>query len=269
MEVLGLPATLLDASNKTVPTSSLAGHPFALYFSAHWCPPCRYISRPRWARTIHIFSPLCNLFSRQFTPVLSAWYKKNFLDADNPDKQFSIVFLSSDRSSEDFDGYHKEMNFHALAFADRDIKTKLSKKLGVKGIPTFIIFDAAGNVVSTDGRRIVDSDPDAVKYPWVPKSFAEEMGGVFVGPKAVPDFAALTATGKHVAYYFSAHWCPPCRKFTPELVKTYNAMVTAGTQFEIVFVSADRSDEAFEVQDDAMVGTALRGPTHRVSKQSI
>ena len=25
-----------------------------------------------------------------------------------------------------------------------------------------------------------------------------------------------------IAYYFSAHWCPPCRKFTPVLASLYN-----------------------------------------------
>ena len=30
---------------------------------------------------------------------------------------------------------------------------------------------------------------------------------------------------KVVGIYFSAHWCPPCRSFTPELIKTYKTVV--------------------------------------------
>lgn len=41
--------------------------------------------------------------------------------------------------------------------------------------------------------------------------------------------------------YFSAHWCGPCRRFTPELVKFYQEFATAHPEFELVFVSKDRS----------------------------
>jgi nucleoredoxin len=47
---------------------------------------------------------------------------------------------------------------------------------------------------------------------------------------------------KYVAVYFSAHWCPPCRKFTPELVKFTNDNRKDGN-FEVVFVSSDRSEK--------------------------
>ena len=43
--------------------------------------------------------------------------------------------------------------------------------------------------------------------------------------------------------YFSAHWCPPCRKFTPQLVQFYTNQ-KEDTNFEIIFVSADRDENA-------------------------
>ena len=51
---------------------------------------------------------------------------------------------------------------------------------------------------------------------------------------------------KLIGLYFSATWCGPCRKFTPELVQYYNRVTAAHPEFEIVFVSADRSAPAME-----------------------
>lgn len=47
--------------------------------------------------------------------------------------------------------------------------------------------------------------------------------------------------GKTVGFYFSAHWCPPCRAFTPSLVKFRDSNKK---DFEVVFVSSDRSADA-------------------------
>ena len=43
-----------------------------------------------------------------------------------------------------------------------------------------------------------------------------------------------------VLYYFSAHWCPPCRQFTPMLSDFYGEV---SDDLEIVFVSSDRSPD--------------------------
>jgi len=42
-----------------------------------------------------------------------------------------------------------------------------------------------------------------------------------------------------ILFYFSAHWCPPCRQFTPMLADFYGEV----DNVEIVFVSSDRSPE--------------------------
>jgi nucleoredoxin len=46
---------------------------------------------------------------------------------------------------------------------------------------------------------------------------------------------------KYVAIYYSAHWCGPCRQFTPQLVEYYNRVVAEHPEFELIFVSFDRS----------------------------
>jgi nucleoredoxin len=54
------------------------------------------------------------------------------------------------------------------------------------------------------------------------------------------------AKKKMIALYFSAHWCAPCRKFTPQLVEFYNRVTSQHPEFEIVFVSNDRSPFGME-----------------------
>ena len=49
-----------------------------------------------------------------------------------------------------------------------------------------------------------------------------------------------------VCLYFAAHWCPPCKYFTPVLSKFYEEANTEGKKVEIVFVSHDESEESFK-----------------------
>ena len=45
--------------------------------------------------------------------------------------------------------------------------------------------------------------------------------------------------------YFSAHWCPPCRAFTPTLAEFYTKHQQS-KNLEIIFVSFDRNEESFK-----------------------
>lgn len=58
--------------------------------------------------------------------------------------------------------------------------------------------------------------------------------------------AKATVTGKdYVFIYYSAHWCPPCRAFTPELVKFYNEKKDKAS-FELIFVSSDKGEKEMQ-----------------------
>jgi len=198
-----------------------------IYFSAHWCPPCR-----------------------GFTPKLAEMYTDH-LKA----KGMEIVFVSSDRDVESFNSYYGEQPWVSLPFADRDRKAALSKKFKVSGIPTFVVLDAEGNTITTDGRSAVMKDPTGENFPWKPKSLTELLSVDIQTKTGTAPMASLD--DKVLAIYFSAHWCPPCRGFTPELAKQYKEMQAAGLPIEILFVSSDRDEAAFDEYYGEMPWAAL------------
>lgn len=64
---------------------------------------------------------------------------------------------------------------------------------------------------------------------------------------------------KYFALYFSALWCGPCRKFTPQFVEFYKQFAPAHPEFEVVFISNDHSPFDMEnyMRQDGMSWPAL------------
>ncbi|XP_030847161.1 nucleoredoxin [Strongylocentrotus purpuratus] len=218
--------TLHGAGGAEVATSTLAGSGryVGLYFSAHWCPPCR-----------------------SFTPKLAEFYKAF---AKKNESKLEIVFVSSDRDQGEFDGYFKDMTWLSLPFSDRDRKEKLGEMFSVKGIPTFIILDSeTGAIVCSEARDEVMDDPEGEDFPWKKiMALIELLGEKLQGAGgAEVETSSLCGSGRYVGLYFSAHWCPPCRKFTPKLAEFYEAFTKKNEgKLEIVFVSADGKLEEFD-----------------------
>lgn len=71
-----------------------------------------------------------------------------------------------------------------------------------------------------------------------------------------------------IGVYFSAHWCPPCRGFTPQLADCYKAIKGAGKSFEIIFVSFDRDDASFKEYFGEMPWLALPFDSDKKEKLS-
>ncbi len=100
---------------------------------------------------------------RGFTPVLIEFYNKYATE-----KNFEIIFISSDRDEGSFDGYYKDMPWLTLAFKERKNKEELGKKFNVTGIPALILIDAdSGDVICTDARdQIQNEDANGENFPW-------------------------------------------------------------------------------------------------------
>lgn len=73
------------------PEVALRNKVVGIYFSAGWCPPCR-----------------------DFTPILCDFYTELVEEADVP-AQLEIVFVSSDKSTEDMVEYYHDMHGDWLA----------------------------------------------------------------------------------------------------------------------------------------------------------
>merc|ERR1719210_1021711 len=167
-------------------------------------------------------------------------------------KGMKIVFVSSDRDEESFKAYFGEQPWAALPYGQRGIKEALSKKFKVRGIPSLVILDAEGKTITTDGREAVSQDPEGANFPWKPPTAEEKAAAVL---KALgPDLVAK-AGGKPMGLYFSAHWCPPCRGFTPKLAEFYKGGLK--DKMEIIFVSSDREQQSFDEYFGEMPWLAL------------
>jgi len=139
----------------------MKGKVFGLYFSAHWCPPCK-----------------------AFTPQLAGWYNK-----DLKSKGFEVVFVSSDREEDAFKKYFAEQPWLALDYGDRKRKEQLSNLFGVRGIPSFVIIDADGSVITKDGRSALSDDPTGLEFPWYPKP----VSNLKHGPGNINEVATVIA----------------------------------------------------------------------------
>lgn len=225
-------APLVTQSGEAAPANALESKVVAIYFSAHWCGPCR-----------------------QFTPVLRQFYEVLKANGAN----IEIVFVSSDSSEEEFQDYFQNNHGDWLAVQfGSSAHDALIEHYQVRGIPTLVVVDGSGTSVVSNPIRDVAAARSVDK---VMKTYSKWKGKVLSGGDSVEGSPLASASlvtrsglaapanaleGKVVAIYFSAHWCGPCRMFTPMLRKFYTTLKSKGKELEIVFVSLDNSEASFE-----------------------
>lgn len=162
---------LTDKAGRAVAATELKGKAVALYFSAHWCPPCK-----------------------GFTPVLKNFYEQVKSEG------LEIIFVSSDKS--EGEGQEYFANDHGdwlmLEFSQGQA---IGKNFAVQGIPSLIVIDSKGKVVAPDARSQVagaatgSSNMKAVVADWLKScgDWRETTGSALGGMPAANDADAMRA----------------------------------------------------------------------------
>ena len=112
-----------------------------LYFTSNWSPPCK-----------------------RFTPILIDFYKEINLDPTHP--KLEIVFVSSDKTEEEYTRYYEEMPWLAMQFGDVTKSNQLRTRYNVEQIPTLIVLNKECELVTKNGRADIMKDGENAFVNW-------------------------------------------------------------------------------------------------------
>ena len=133
---------LLKNDGTEVSTSVLStdkGGVIALYFSAYWSPP-----------------------DRMFTARLAPIYR----EIRETNKDFEIIFVSSDTDNDAFKQYHEQQPWLAVPFTNVESRRALRDKYNIMGCPVLVLLTAdTGDTIITNGGKVIE-DFGASGFPF-------------------------------------------------------------------------------------------------------
>ncbi len=110
-----------------------------LYFSAHWCDPCR-----------------------DFTPKLAEFYQ----EVNKTEKNLEIIYISSDQTEEEFQEYFSTMPWLAIEYNDPKI-SQFIESYGTGAIPSLVILKRNGKTFRVNVQKEVRKDGIEAYYAWL------------------------------------------------------------------------------------------------------
>lgn len=120
--------------------SSVAVDFLLLFFSAHWCGPCR-------------------LFKHQL--------QKFYTEANQSRKLVEVVFVSCDQDAESFEAYFATMPWLAVDYQEKGQRERLGKEFNVTCIPKLVLISREGALRSDTCRGDVENlSIDEVLSAW-------------------------------------------------------------------------------------------------------
>lgn len=230
--IFGENALLKD--NTTIPVSSLSENDVVgIYFSAHWCGPCR-----------------------SFTPKLSEAYSSMV-----PETKCEIVFVSGDRDKDAFTSYHSEMPFAALSFEKKKINSAINDKFECRGIPMLVFLNAkTGKLITNKGRSVVTKHGSKFASEAFELVEKKKLAMEKIKKLSVFEDAVVGKDGSNkmqdllnadvIAIAFGNPTNRGWRDYVKAaLVTSHTNLMKADKKFEVIYHSESKSETANDVED--------------------
>ncbi|KAL7149114.1 hypothetical protein ABFS83_05G017600 [Erythranthe nasuta] len=189
-------------------------------------------------------------------------------------ESFEIVMVPQD---EDEDSISEE--FETFPWLSLPINDTCCLKLvwyfELAAIPTVVIISPNGKTLQSNVVEAIE-ELGVKAYPFTPEKFAEleeiekakreaqtleyllvnQDSDYVIGEDGV-EIPVSDLIGKDILLYFSANWCSPCRAFLPTLTKAYEEINKNNKRLEVIFISGDTDQKAFEDYFSEMPWLAL------------
>jgi len=161
-----------------------SAHGVSLYFSAHWCPPCRAFT-PELAR-LHQRLTSGGGGGGAGAAKKGAGGAAAAAAPSSAKKQWPVVFVSMDKSAAAFRDYFASMpqSWLAVPFEDDQLRSVLLRKMKVEGIPTLAMLDpSTAGAEAANARAAASADPDGAVFPWAGAAGGGGPGGLLGNPR--------------------------------------------------------------------------------------
>ncbi|ORY52380.1 hypothetical protein BCR33DRAFT_779695 [Rhizoclosmatium globosum] len=164
--------TLFSQSVEVATSTTLAAKKYtAILFSASWCKPCLMV-----------------------TPKLKDLYAK--VESD-----LNIVLVGGDRDVESITTYYASMPWLS-AQPSPDLFAKVPEALACTSLPSLLIFDSNGTLITKDGVASLMEDPQALHFPWAKKTVISVLADASL--VVSQDALVPRIEGKTVAVFFDS-----------------------------------------------------------------
>ncbi|KAL7149106.1 hypothetical protein ABFS83_05G017100 [Erythranthe nasuta] len=189
-------------------------------------------------------------------------------------ESFEIVMVPLDKDEESFGEAFEKFPWLSLPINDKYCR-KLVLYFELDALPTVVIIGPNGKTLQSNVVEAIE-ELGVKAYPFTPEKFTEleeiqkakreaqtlesllvnQDSDYVIGEDGVK-VPVSDLIGKDILLYFSAHWCDPRRAFLPTLTKAYEEINKNNKRLEVIFISSDRDQKAFEKYFSEMPWLAL------------